>query len=385
MVKPNWDSIQLYFSGDEYFLQVLSAINQAQKEIILESYIFDLDPIGLRILHGLRAAKDRGVHVQILVDGVGSFNWTWNLHHYCLENQIHFRIFNPLPLNLDIIRKLSWKNLRRVLFLLRKINKRNHRKIILIDRQVAFLGSLNVSQVHTTELMGKLAWRDTGIQVQGGPLPELRRSCIDAWISARVERLFWPHFLWRRKKRIQLRPNDVLRLNSTLKWRYSLLRDLNRRLGQAERRILITNAYFLPRLSILRSLRKAAQKGVYVGICLPAISDVPIIRWASRSMYHRLLRSGIHIFEYQERMLHAKTLIIDNWATVGSFNLNHRSLTHDLEVEVALNKQEWVDSMVRQWDEDLKQCREIQVSDLGQTTWRERLLSNTLYWFRYWL
>lgn len=385
MVKPNWDSIQLYFSGDDYFRDLIEAIQRAEHEIILESYIFDMDPIGLRVLEALKEAQTRGVKVQILVDGVGSFNWSWSLREFCRKNQMHLRIYHPLPLRLDFIRKISWRNLRRLLFLVRKINKRNHRKVILLDRETAFLGSLNISQVHTREFMGDKAWRDTGIQVRGGPLAQLRRCCLEAWVTARVERLLLPSALWRKRNRLRQRVEEVLRLNSTLKWRYALIRDLNRRLRRAEGRILITNAYFLPRLSLMRSLIKAAQRGVYVGLCLPSVSDVPPVRWASRSLYNRLLRAGVHIFEYQHQVLHAKTVVIDDWATVGSHNLNHRSLTHDLEVEVVLNQKEWVDPLVKQWETDIAHSREVTKEEIGKLTWIERVFARLVYWFRYWL
>ncbi len=385
MVKPNWDSIQLYFSGDEYFRDVVKAIELAQEEIILESYIFNMDPIGMRILNALSSAQNRGVKVQILIDGVGSFNWAWSLREFCEQNLLHLRIYHPIPLRLDFIRKISWRNLRRILFLLRKINKRNHRKVVLIDRHTAFLGSLNISQVHTKEFMGDRAWRDTGIKVTGSPLVQLRKSCLEAWVTARVERLLLPSSLWRRRHRLRQRGDEVLRLNSSLKWRYSLLRDLNRRLRRAEHRILITNAYFLPRRSVLRSLRKAAQRGVYVGLCLPAISDVPPVRWASRSLYDKLLRAGVHIFEYQHQMLHAKTLVVDEWATVGSHNLNHRSLNHDLEVEVVLNQKEWVAPIMKQWEADVQQSHPVTAEDVGNLSWLERMFAHLVYWFRYWL
>lgn len=385
MLRPNWDSIQLYFSGDEYFRELLQAVHEAKEEIIVESYIFNMDPIGLRLLDALTKAQMRGVRVQILVDGVGSFNWLISLRDYCLKHHLHFRIYHPIPLRLDFLKKISWRSLRRILFLLKKANKRNHRKVILLDKTRAFLGSLNVSQVHTKEFMSKNAWRDTGIQVTGGPLHHLRKACLDAWVTARVERLLLPTSFWRKQHQPKQKANEVLRLNSTLPWRYFLLRDLNRRMRLAKERILITNAYFVPRRSVLRSMIRAANRGVYVGLCVPSITDVPPVRWASQSLYNRLLRAGVHIFEYQNQVLHAKTLIIDDWATVGSHNLNHRSLTHDLEVEVVLNQKEWVDPLVEQWDTDLRHSNAITAADLGKMTWLDRAFTRIAYWFRYWL
>lgn len=375
MSKPNWDSIQLYFSGDEYFRDICLAIHQAKSEVLLESYIFDLDAIGHRILDALEAATKRGVQCRILLDGVGSFNWSQAVQRRCQASGIQIRIYHPIPFHQNLVRKISWRSFRRVLLLLKKINKRDHRKVILIDKQIGFLGGMNISQVHTQEFMGEKAWRDSAVRLQGEPLKLLRVTFFHAWRNSRFTGI--PKDLAVYKK--------ILQLNSSARLRYSHLRNLNEIFRNAQQRILITNPYFVPRRSVLSSLRKASRRGVYVGLCLPAISDVPFVRWAARSLYWRLLKSGIHIYEYQNKVLHAKTLIVDNWATVGSHNLNHRSLMHDLEVEVVLDDQKSVQELVRQWQIDLRHSKPVTQKDLGNENILFRILGRVAYWFRYWL
>lgn len=375
MSKPIWDSIKLYFSGDEYFRDICTEIDKAQSEVLLESYIFDLDPIGYRILERLENAAKRGVQCRVLLDGVGSFNWTASLQKKCQESRIQLRIYNPIPFHQSLVKRFSWKSFRRVLMLLKKINKRNHRKVVLIDQHIAFAGGMNVSQVHTKEFMGQKAWRDTGVRVQGPALKLLRISFFQAWRSSR--------FIFIPKSFSIFR--QILRLNNSARLRYTHLRGLNAKLRTAKKRILITNPYFVPRTSVLNSLRKAAQRGVYVGLCLPAKSDVLVVHWAARSLYWRLLKSGVHIYAYQNRVLHAKTLIVDDWATVGSHNLNHRSLMHDLEVEVVLDDAHSVQTLIKQWDEDLKNCVVVTKKDLGNDNLLFQALQRVAYWFRYWL
>lgn len=383
IVKPSWDKVQLYFTGDEYFRDVLATIASAKSEVLVESYIFDMDPIGLRVLAALKDAHLRGVKVRLLVDGIGSFNWLASLESYCKQNAIAFRAYHPLPFRSLILKKFSWRNLRRFLLLLRKSNKRNHRKIFLIDGKIAFLGSLNISQVHTKEFFGKKAWRDTGVQVRGQALRELKSAFTQAWLTARLGRTFLAGTIIKLRSRQLI--SSPLRLNSSATWRYKLLRDLNKKLKYATTRIYITNAYFIPRRSILRSLRKAASRGVYVGLCLPSHNDVWVVRWASKSLYYRLLKSGVRIFEYQPSMMHAKTLIIDQWATVGSHNLNHRSLVHDLEAEVVLSDQDSLHQLVHQWHSDIQNSQEITLHSLGKMNLLERALARFTYWFRYWI
>jgi cardiolipin synthase len=384
MSKTKWDSIQLYFSGDEYFRDVLSALSSAQKEVFIESYIFDMDPIGLRVLACLKDIATRGVKVHLTVDGVGSFNWLPGLRDYCEQNHIGFRIYHAMPIRLRYLKRISWKYLRRLLFFLRRANKRNHRKIILIDGRIAFLGSLNIAQVHTKEFMGKQAWRDTGIRVEGEALEPLLRTCQRVWSRSRfLGRTFFR--LPARHHRLRQHPSQILRLNSNVRWRVGLLHDLNHRIRHAQKRILITNAYFLPRKSVLRNLRRAAEKGVFVGLCVPAHSDVTSVKWASRFLYLQMLKAGIHIFEYEPSMLHAKTLVIDHWATVGSHNLNHRSFLHDLEVEAVVSDGDSISQLIQQWDQDIKQSRAITLKHLGRMPWLHRLFARVAYWFRFWL
>lgn len=381
-------SIQLYFSGDQYFQRALEAIEDARSEVFLESYIFDLDPIGLRFLYALEAAKARGVQVRLLVDGIGSFNWLKELQSRTRAAGIPLHIYHPLPL----IRKLrlSWRGLRRGLLIFRRINQRNHRKVILIDQRHVFLGSLNISQVHTREFMGENAWRDTGIELDFPPDHEdvkaLREAYLDTWRKSQGRRRLKIYSVRLLRRLGKLHPPHArFRLNSRVWWRYHLAKDLLQRMRLAQKRILITNAYFLPRRAILTALRRAARRGVYVGLVLPQKTDVWIVRAASRSLYYRLVKDGVHIFEYEPSLLHAKTLVIDNWATVGSHNLNHRSLLHDLEVETVLREPRLVRKLITQWDRDAHVSRKVTLEELGEFSIFERAIARVIYWFRYWL
>lgn len=383
IVSSPWNKVQVYFSGDDYFASVVRAIDNAQSEVLLESYIFNMDPIGVRVLDALSRARKRGLRVQILVDGVGSFNWAPQLEKYCKLHSLNFRIFHPIPLRDLTLKNFSWKKIRRYLLLLKKINRRNHRKFILIDRSRCFLGSLNISQVHTREFLSQSAWRDTAVYVEGGSLESLRWAFFHAWYTAKLRKSFFKGTLSKLKSRTSTQ--SPLRLNTTAYWRFRHLRDLNKRIKSAKDQVWITNAYFVPRRSILKSLRKKAATGVDVALCLPAQSDVWFVRWAAKSLYLRLLKAGVRVFEYQPSMLHAKTMIIDQWATVGSHNLNHRSLLHDLEVEAVVEDTEVLKQLQTQWLHDIGSSREVTLSEMQSMTIWERSLARFTYWFRYWI
>src|SRR4029077_2415544 len=118
---------------------------------------------------------------------------------------------------------------------------------------------------------------------------------------------------------------------------HSIRRSYINAIDRAKKSIRITNAYFLPGRSIWRRLIKAAQRGVRVQILLPYETDHPYVRWASRALFGTFLEHGVELYEYQPAVLHAKTAVIDgNWSTVGTHNLDHRSLRFNLEVNVTI-------------------------------------------------
>lgn len=383
MSNPNFE---LFFKGDAYFQALGEHITNAKNRVWLESYIFDLDPIGLRLIKSLSSAKKRGVDVRIMVDGIGSFNWLNQLEHRCLTENLSFRSYHPLPRFAQ--ENFSWKGLRRWLLFFKRMNKRNHRKIALIDDNKVFVGSFNISQVHSQEFMGPQAWRDSGALVTlSSSHPELRvieKAFLKTWSRSR-SRDYKPRRFSKKNRTKWLRPPQVFRLNQNPWWRFLLNRNLKKKFRSATKRIWITNAYFVPRGSIVRLLKKAARKQVEVKLLLPKTTDVWFVRQASLSLYSRLLKAGVRIFEYQVSVLHAKTMLIDDWASVGSHNLNHRSLLHDLEIEVGITDTTAIESLQVQWEKDLLCAKEVKVEDLGERTFLDIMISRIFWWLRYWL
>jgi cardiolipin synthase len=161
--------------------------------------------------------------------------------------------------------------------------------------------------------------------------------------------------------------------------------DLKKRIRSAQSRVLLTTAYFLPRRTLLRSLVFAAKKGCFVGLCLPQKTDVKVLQWASRGLFRELLKSGIKIYEYLPSVMHAKTVVIDDWIAIGSHNWNHRSLNHDLEIEVTLTSKGDLAKMLDQWDRDVLVSEAVTLEKLDRIGLLSVLLGKIIYWFRYWL
>jgi cardiolipin synthase len=155
------------------------------------------------------------------------------------------------------------------------------------------------------------------------------------------------------------------------------------RLSTAQSRIYVTTAYFLPKRSLLRAFLKAARRGVDVQILIPGKSDVPMVKWAAFSMVRFLLQKQITMYEYQKSILHAKTMIIDDVVFIGSFNLNHRSILHDLEVEAVLKDPESLQSMLDQWHKDIQESKRVGERDFHRPSWWLRPLYRLAFRLRY--
>lgn len=380
MTAQNWSDVKFYFSGDGYFSSILESIRQAVYEVRVEMYMFNFDELGMRILQSLKEARERGVKVYLLVDGIGTIGFLADIDEYCRQNQIRFKIYHPLPIRLNFLKRfslkaLTWKSIRRFFLMFRKINNRDHRKVFLIDQKVAFVGSQNINKVHSEELSHNKAWRDTGVEVRGAPIEKLVSTSEFAWEKAKHDPL---NYSWRLHY-------DVLRLSARRRHRLARLRKLIQSFNEAQTRIWITTAYFLPNRKTVGALARAASRGVDVAICLPAISDMPFMKWTAWLLYDKLLKAGVKIYEYQDRILHAKSMIVDQWGTVGTYNFNHRSLIHDLEVEVVINQPEWLATLVKQWHKDIEQSKSVKLDDKGHSNIFLRFIANIFYWFRYWL
>ena len=350
-----------------------------------------MDSLGIEILDSLANAVRRGVRVQLLVDGVGSFGSIDPLATFCQKNGIEFRVFHKLSrLFLGSFFLRYWNLKQNFLRFAAHANQRNHRKLTVIDGHFVFLGSQNITLFHSEKWRQALAWRDTGAKISfqssmasnenvDPEIQFLKRSMNEVWSRT---------FIYRRPFLLGLRtpfPKSIFRLNSRLLWRRNNLRRLLQRIRFAEKRILITNAYFLPGYALLRSLKRASKRGVKVVLLVPAKSDVWALQQASRSLYKGLLEAGVEIYEFLPRVLHAKSLIIDDYALVGSHNFNHRSFVHDLEVDLEIKNPEVLEQLVEQWTVDISKSEKIGSEWLKSWNWLNHLIGRWTYLFRYWM
>lgn len=328
-MKQMWrdgNQIDLLINGDEFFPRVFDAIKAAKHEVILETFIFNIDEVGKTLQAVLVETAKRGVRIEVTVDDYGSADLTKEFVAEMAEAGVHLHVFDPTPRMLGV---------RMNLF------RRLHRKIVLIDGELAFVGGINFVSDHLIGY-GPKAKQDYAVQVRGPVVGDIRAACqklLTRASSGNVTEL----------AKADLQPEGDAKALFALRDNFRHKRDIERlyirAFHSAKDRIWVANAYFFPGYRILRSLRKAAQRGVQVTLILQGRPDMPWVTACSRLLYNYLLRDGVVIHEYHQRPLHGKVAIVDDeWTTVGSSNLDPLSLSLNLEANVfvqdqALNRQ----------------------------------------------
>ena len=373
---------ELLIDGDAYFASLAKGIEQAQATIDLESYIFGNDKVGLRIIELLIAARKRGVAIRVIVDGVGSMGFASSLAPVLQNAEIPYKIYHQLPWERFFNKNPQAGGPKSLVQLFTHINKRDHRKLCVIDQNKVWLGSVNISAVHSREVSGDKAWHDISIRFEGDDARFLIAAFDYIWVPSirRLQKSRKPT-----RTRIASSYNSAIRLNSLRKLRRQNYSVLLSKLKCATNRIWIMNAYFAPAKSFLNALSNASKRGVDVKVIVPSTSDIFFMPWLSAVFEYTLLRVGVKVYEFLPTILHAKVMLIDDEIIVGSSNLNHRSLIHDLEVDIRSKNKTVVDQLTAQFLTDLANSRERTLTDFGNFPFWKRTLASIALKLRYWL
>ena len=370
LADTDWIHETIFNDGDAFFAAFERAIQNAEASIYVETYIFDLDVLGLRILHTLVEAANRGVKVYLLMDGIGSISWTHDMAERLRKNGLCIEFFHPL----------LWQRPTFIIRLpnMRLMNHRDHRKLYVIDEKYAFVGSMNISARHLVSVSGGAHWRDTSVVLTGTPVAALVDSFWVAWDTA-SDRILRPKKLL---KRFFSKLKLPILLKHTLRQRRLYREMLIRRIQETRHHILITTPYFVPDRRVLAAILDASRRGIDVRLLFPKVSDFFGVKYAMEGYYLKLIKAGVKIYEYLPSMLHAKIMILDEFVSLGSSNLNHRSFFKDLEIDVILSKPETLSLLRSQFEEDLTHCELRNLSEWNRRPFHRKLLEKFFYQFR---
>lgn len=372
-----WRTEQVYFETDVYFEAIIRALDEARRSVEMEMYIFERDELGMSVLAALERAAGRGVSVELVIDGLGSPDWSMSDLRELADKGVLVRVYHPAPWPISRLFLRDGINFSRFFRVLRTLNSRNHKKVLIVDGECAFTGSMNITLAHRL-------WRETSVRVCGEEVSSLQEYFTMTWSHSYNPDL--PRLRKQRRRKLSQRVAERwVRTNVTRRLRRRHNRDLADRIARAEQRVWLTNAYFIPSPRLMRALMRAALAGTDVRLLLPRKSDVRLVRWVSVLFYRTLIRSGVQIYEYLPAMLHAKTVLLDDRASIGTTNLNYRSLYHDLEVDVVVSQNATLQALHEQYLHDLRSAEKISEAWLGQRPWFLRLAGFLGSWLKWYL
>jgi cardiolipin synthase len=371
--------ITLLENGEEFYPRVFEAIREAKREVIVETFILFEDKVGLALHAAMRAAAQRGVKVDLMVDGFGSPDLSREFIEELSSVGVKVRMFDPG---------------HRVMGQRLNVFRRMHRKIVVIDGETAFVGGINYSADHLLDF-GPKAKQDYAVELGGPIVAQIHHFVLRAIaLGDKGPRWF--------RRRLQQAPPVAQKPVGEVEAMF-VTRDNRRHTNDIERqylaairaarqRIVIANAYFFPGYRVIKELRRAARRGVDVRLILQGEPDMPIVKTAASMLYHHLLHAGVQIHEYCDRPLHAKVALMDDrWATVGSSNLDPLSLSLNLEANVIVRDKAFNQLLWERMDKLMREsCKRIGEADLedvwsGWRLVRSFFIFHFLRWYPSWL
>lgn len=355
--------LTLLNSGAEYFPALLAAIEAAEQEIYLESYIFANDAVGHEVAGALCRAAQRGVRVNATVDGFGGRNFKDDFVPRLNEAGVRTLLYRP---------ELGRFRLRRHRL------RRLHRKLVVIDGRLAFIGGINIVDDDNAPEDMRPRY-DYAVRLEGPLLHQVHHAVRRMW-----EILAWANF----RRRFRLAAPAIPRcppvgeqsaaflIRDNIRHRNDILNAYIGAINGAREEILIANAYFLPGVRFGRALQAAARRGVKTTILLQGKTDHPLLRFATQALYAAALGSNIRIFEYEKSFMHAKVAVIDSeWATVGSSNIDPFSLLLAKEANLVVRDAAFARQLRASLDQAMADgAREMLPADLSRLPFHARLL-----------
>ncbi|HSG11360.1 MAG TPA: phosphatidylserine/phosphatidylglycerophosphate/cardiolipin synthase family protein [Gammaproteobacteria bacterium] len=349
-----------------FFPRMLAAIEKAEHYILLEMYLVSSGQVADRFIAAIRAAAARGVQVYLLFDDFGAQDLSPADRERLQHTNIASEYYNPLHSHstLSNLYRIYWQRATHGLH-------RNHRKLLLVDGTLAFAGGAGITDEVDSPDMPHLQWRETMIEIRGPVVDDWQRLFTESWNASARQPLDLPPLPASGAtpgQRGRVTVNEARR-------RMGIQRSLLKRIQRAEHRIWFATAYFIPSWTLRRRLKHAAKRGVDVRLLLPGpVTDHPGARYASRRYYERLLNNGLRIYEYTPRFFHAKTVLCDDWVSIGSCNFDRWNLQWNLEANQEIDDSAMAEEIAELFRTDFSHSVEHLADEWARRGWYQRAL-----------
>jgi len=336
------NAVELLIDAQATFAAWHAAIAAARETILFENYIFRDDDIGRGFITALAQRAREGVRVCVAHDWLGCFGQSGaRFWRPLLDAGGEVRAYNPPRL----LSPFGWLS-------------RDHRKLLVVDRDIGFVGGICVSGAWLGDPAHDVPpWRDTAVAIRGPALDELVQAFADTWAQTGAP---LPDAIVAHDKAPPCAGDIDLRVIATVPNVAGVYRLDQLIAGAARKNLWLSDAYFVGVAPYVQALAAAARDGVDVRLLVPGSSDIPAVGSMSRAGYRPLLEAGVRVFEWNGSMMHAKTAVADSrWARVGSTNLNLASWIGNCEIDVAIENDDFARHMEAQYERDLANATEI--------------------------
>jgi cardiolipin synthase len=321
--------VRLLEGGEQFFPAVFEAIAAATREVLVETFILFEDKVGNELNRVLAAAARRGVEVHLTVDGYGAPDLSPGFISGLTQAGVKVHVFDPRP---------------KIFGCRTNLFRRLHRKLVVVDGTHAFVGGINYSADQLADYgpEGKL---DHAVEVEGPIASSIQCFAREALANGGLSRWFHHRAPQPRETHAAKSSGDadaIFVTRDNCDHTNDIERHYKIAIRAARKRVWIANAYFFPGFGLLRQMRRAARRGVDVRIIVQGQPDMAVVKFGASMLYHHLLRAGVHVYEYTERPMHSKIALTDDeWATVGSSNLDPLSLSLNLEANLIIRDRDF--------------------------------------------
>ncbi len=352
------NEIEIFTEGNAKFESLERDLSNARHNIFLQYYIFSDDEVGRRIAAILKQKAREGLDVRVIYDHVGSFS----------SRNRFFKDLREAGVNARPFFRVTFPTLAS------RINWRNHRKIVVIDNAIGYIGGMNIADRYVKAIGKEGPWRDTHFRVKGDIVSQLLYSFAVDWSFMGQPLLnTGPQLLAHEPNELGI---QFVASGPTTNWDNLSLCFL-RAISSAHKSIYIQTPYFLPTEALLKALQAAALSKVDVRVMIPRRSDSRLLQLASFSYITECLKAGIKVYLYEEGMLHAKTMIIDeDFVTAGSTNFDFRSLENNFECNLLVFDSDFNRRMRDIFFSDIQHCSKLTYKAWHQRPWHQRLLES---------
>lgn len=349
------NDVQVFTDGYSMYQELFRRIAKAKHHIHLEFYIFENDAVG-RLLRDLLIDKAReGVSVRLLYDDVGC----WDV--------------NPMFYDEMLCEGIEVRSFLKVRFpqFTSKVNYRNHRKLAIIDGKVGFIGGMNIALRYLKGVPWGV-WRDTHICLKGKAVYGIQTAFLTDWFA--VDRtLLTSAQYFPKMDTVGTSVAQIVTSDPVGEW-HDIMLGLVKAISCAQRYIYVETPYFLPTEQVMAAFQTAALSGVDVRLMIPKKADAFITHKGTMSYLDELMKSGVKVYYYRAGFLHSKLWVADDeWASVGSTNLDFRSFEHNFEANAFFYDEKTVCTMKEIFLEDMKKCM-----TLSQKIWDKRSFKNKI-------